>query len=67
VPGGLGIRLVFAKESLMSSTNIHALLIGRFDSAPVNKALGVTPEYNTEGEAACRRRRNPKLGELPAR
>jgi hypothetical protein len=32
-----------------------------------SKALGVTLESNAEGEAACRRRRNPKLGELPAR
>ena len=45
----------------MSSTNIHTLLIGLFGNAPVNKTLGVTLEYNAEGEAVCRWQRNPNL------
>lgn len=42
-----------------ASTNFHALLISLFDNAPVNRALGVTLEYNAESEAVCRGRRNP--------
>jgi len=45
----------------MSSTTFHTLLISMFDNAPVNKALGVTLEYNAEGEAVCRWRRNPSF------
>jgi uncharacterized protein (TIGR00369 family) len=36
-------------------------LISLFDNAPVTKTLGVTLEYNAEGEATCRWRRNPNL------
>jgi uncharacterized protein (TIGR00369 family) len=43
------------------SNNIQTLLIGLFNEAPVNKSLGVTLEYNAEGEAVCRWKRKPEF------
>jgi uncharacterized protein (TIGR00369 family) len=41
------------------STEVQTLLISLFNNAPINKTLGVTLEYNPEGEAICRWARNP--------
>jgi uncharacterized protein (TIGR00369 family) len=43
------------------STNIQAVLIGLFNNAPINKTLGVTLEYNAEGEAICRWQRKEEF------
>ena len=43
----------------MSPGDIQALLIQLFGNAPVSKTLGITLEYNSEGEAVCRLPRNP--------
>ncbi|NBD10816.1 MULTISPECIES: PaaI family thioesterase [Corallococcus] len=43
------------------SNPLHAFLIEQFNEAPLNKTLGVTLEYNAQGEAVCRWKRKAEF------
>jgi uncharacterized protein (TIGR00369 family) len=45
----------------MSSSQVREMLSGLFRGAPVNKLLGLTLEYDSDGTGVCRLPRNPNL------